>query len=46
MDGEVSYPDNKDREVDRKNPEHENEYGVGVVVEVVICIRSSFSCNS
>lgn len=37
MDGEIVDPDDEGRDVDGEDPEHEDEDGVGVVVEVEIC---------
>ena len=34
------YPDDEDREIDRENPEHEDEDGMSVVVEIIVGSRS------
>jgi hypothetical protein len=36
VDCEVVHPDDEDGEVDRENPEHEDQQTVDVVVEVVV----------
>jgi hypothetical protein len=36
---EISYPDNEDGEVYGEDPQHEYQDGMGVVVEVIICVR-------
>jgi hypothetical protein len=36
MDGKVMHPDNENGEVDRKDPEHEDEDGVCVVEEIIM----------
>lgn len=33
--GKVVHPDHQYREIDRKDPEHQNEDGMGIVVKVV-----------
>lgn len=40
MEREVSYPDDEDWQVDGKNPEHQDEDRVRVVVEVVVRVKS------
>lgn len=35
MYGKVVHPDHQYREIDRKDPEHQNEDGMGIVVKVV-----------
>lgn len=46
VDGKVVDPDDEDREVDRENPEHQDEETVDVVVEVVIVARTLNVCVS
>ena len=36
MHGQVVHPDNQNRKIDRQDPEHEDEDGVGVVVEIIV----------
>lgn len=43
---QVVYPDHEYWKVDRKNPEHENEDRVGVIVEVEVRVGSCFSCET
>lgn len=40
MDREVVDPNHEDGNVDRKNAEHEDKNGMGVVVEIIISFRS------
>lgn len=40
MDREIVDPNHEDGDVDRKNAKHEDENGVGVVVEIIISFRS------
>lgn len=41
MDSQVPHPNNQDRKVDGQDPEHEDEDGVGIVVEVVVVVGAS-----
>lgn len=40
---EIMYPNHEYGEIDRQDPQHEDKDGVGVVVEVEICIRAGFA---
>ena len=46
VDGEVVDPDDEDREIDREDPEHEDEETVDVIVEVVVVARTLNLCVS
>lgn len=48
---EIACPDNENGKVDRENPDHENEDGVGVVVkaqvdsELLYNVENLFTCS-
>jgi len=46
VDGKVVDPDDEDREIDREDPEHEDEKTVDVIVEVVVVARTLNLCVS
>lgn len=41
MDRQIVYPDNEDGEIDGKNPEHQDEDGMGVIVEIGVGVGAS-----
>ena len=46
MQHEISHPHDQDREVDGKDPEHENKNRVRIVVEAVIGIHALFAVST
>ena len=39
VNSKVVGPDDKDRDVDRQNPKHENKDRVRVVIEIIMSVR-------
>lgn len=44
VDGKIVYPDNEDWQVDGQDPEHQDEYTVHVVIEIVVVARALRLC--
>ena len=42
MNSKIMYPDDENGKVDGEDPEHEDEDGVGVVVEIIVGSRSLY----
>lgn len=40
------YPNYKDRDVNREDAEHQDEDGMGVVIEIIMCPRTLFQSKS
>ena len=46
VNSQIVYPDDENGEIDRENPQHENEDRVDVVVKVVVGVRTGFPSES